>query len=132
MGCDFYASYAIGVKFNKKDLVIERENPLYGKFKFDPDTGVKVSKFIRDEMLLTYIDRFLEEDYTNYCSMHDDLGITFYGKITSVDIDNSNYKKIEDNHIDSLPKDYSTFIKILSENKIPYEEGCFLIGRVSC
>ncbi len=132
MGCDFYAMHAIGVKFNKKDLVKEVENPLYGKYKFDPETGEKVHKFIRDDMLLNYVGTFLEKDYKNNCCLDDDQGITFYGKITSVDINNNNYKKIEDNHIDSLPKDYTTFIKILVQNKIPYEEGCFLIGRVSC
>lgn len=133
MGCSYYSHFVIGVKFNKENLVVHKENPLYGKYKFDPDTGEKVNKFIRDETILNYVSKFIDNSKDGVSiQLYDDSGTTFYGRVTTADAEGPNVVKIKDFHVDSLPKEYPDFINFLKENKIPHEEGCFVISNVSC
>lgn len=132
MGCSYYAHFVIGVKFNKNDLVTELPNPLYGKFKFDPETGKKVEKFLNDNSILDYVSKFIDNSKGNTSVQLYEHGTVFYGRVTTADAEGPNVVKIKDYHIDSLPKEYRDFLYFLTENKIPHEEGCFVISNVSC
>lgn len=132
MGCSYYARFVIGVKFNKNDLVSQTPNPLYGKYKFDPESGKKVEKFISDRSILDYVSKFIDNSKGNTSVELYESEIVFYGRVTTADAEGPNCVKIKDYHVDSLPKEYPDFIYFLNENKIPYEEGCFVISDVSC
>lgn len=49
MGADFYAQPFFGIPVELDDLYRRTPNPLWGKFKFDPDTGKKVEEFLAEK-----------------------------------------------------------------------------------
>ena len=55
MSASYSASLCYGILFEKDEITTITPHPLYGKFKFDPDTGIKVPEYIE-----THID--IEEE----------------------------------------------------------------------
>lgn len=50
MSASYSSSLCYGILFEKNDLTTSIPHPLYGKFKFDPDTGIKVSEYIENHI----------------------------------------------------------------------------------
>lgn len=50
MGADYYAYVCNGICLKKENFVIKTKNPLFGKYKFDPDTGKKVGEYIEESI----------------------------------------------------------------------------------
>jgi hypothetical protein len=133
MGCYAYSVYVSGIKFNLKDSVRKIKNPNFGKYKFDPENGTKIEEFTTDKKLYHEMKEFLDNEYENCFVCYDfdgTLGITFYGYIIKMHTENSEHKKIPD--IKPKPEKYNEILKILVTNNIPFEEGEFVVGHLSC
>lgn len=59
MSASCSSSLCYGILFEKNELTTSIPHPLYNKFKFDPDTGKKVSEYIE-----THID--MEEEASKF------------------------------------------------------------------
>ena len=49
MSTNYYAQVVYGYPFERGDLVKKTPNPLWGKAKFDPETGDRVEQFIEED-----------------------------------------------------------------------------------
>ena len=50
MSANFYAYVIHGYPFETDDLVVRTPNPLWGKSKFDPETGQKVEQYLEEDI----------------------------------------------------------------------------------
>ena len=135
MSCSAYAVHVIGVKFNFKDTIKKYPNPLWGKFKFNPEDGKKVTPVIEDRTTIELIQKWLEENDNiekNTFKTHDYDGTFFYGAITRIITDSEEYEILTENHVDALPNNFQELITLLDVHKVSHEEGSWLIGQLSC
>ena len=135
MSCSAYAVHVIGVKFNFKDTIKKYPNPLWEKFKYNPEDGKKVTPEIEDRTAIEVIQNWIEENdrvekYTFRTYDHD--GSIFYGAITRIITDSVEYENLTENHVDALPKNYQELITVLNTHNVPHEEGSWLFGKLSC
>ena len=126
----FYPSIINGVKVNLTETIKKVRNPHFGKFKFDPETGNKITEHIEDRSLYNAIALFLEEAGDDrYVITDTEFGImAFFGNKT----------KLKDSVFQKLPafqeaddSKYIEFISFLNDNNIKFEVDSFIIFQFS-
>jgi hypothetical protein len=127
MGCYHSVYICKGYKFVREDLIKKTPNPKYGIYKFDPDTGKEITKFIEDETLLNTLFDYDTIDINN---SETNETISFFGLIKAIEeneyvtLDKMSYKF---NPFQEL-KNQELFV-FLKGNNIKVEEGTFTIHK---
>ncbi len=124
-----------GVKFYPDSLKKKMKNPNFGKFKFDPETGAKVTEFIHNDaayqILINQVDDF-DCHSKNGCEViypHDGEDAYFFGKTWTVgdDYDTKTTKVVNTMVEPFRDSILDGFICDLQAMGVKYEIGTFIV-----
>ena len=135
MSTTYSAIAFYGYSLPRSELTLSKPNPLWGKAKFDPDTGEKVDRFIEEEIEmaleegdnLRHMTRFTRRDHGDFVM----LGV----ELAEVDL---SYGSLDPEPITLLPVTECSKIaaearKLLDKAGLAFDEarmGYWLVGRV--
>lgn len=70
MSTSYSAILLFGIRLDEEDLKIKTPHPLWGKHKFDPDTGEKVTQFIEKSVCADELVDGLSTSYVDDCAVY--------------------------------------------------------------
>jgi hypothetical protein len=129
-----------GIRFRPEDAIVKIPNPLWGKCKFDPETGKKVEQFNEDKskyhQILNMVEKLdsREPRVATIYNHADDSRMCFVGDVYSVKPwENMSWNKVNIGDPHNMNIDFALFTDMmcmLDDAKVKYERGCFLVQYV--
>ena len=131
------AYFINGIKFCLNDAIVENPNPLYGKCKFDPDTGKEVTPCVEDRKAYNILEQYVDDMGKSSCSIYKYIGgysdghhqrICFCGDVVDVDANEDAMVRTDDSVL--TRSDIVELMQLLTKHNVAYETGSFVAASM--